>query len=247
MNRQLPCLAAALLLALHCGSIAAQDVADGHDTGSPQLVSLAEAFNDWLASNRPVTPHAVLRRSRPAGWDPDWSQSAIQKRKTEYLQFQGRQKAISTLGFDTADRIDAAILGANMARVHWSLEVLDRPRRDPGFYLDQSLGSLFEVLVRAPEPGASDIEELIRRLHRFPPLINAAKLQLEEVVGALAEETIARIDDVDARADAFDTALSPYVSDHLRYDFNVGMRAMRQSLTTYKDWLTLSLDRFNEP
>ncbi len=236
----------ALLMSAPVEPARAQEPHNEVQSSDPQLLALASEFGDWLAANRPVSPHAILRGARPMAWDPNWSRSALQQRKSEYLQFQGRHKAISTLGFNTGDRIDTAILGASMARVHWTLEVLDRPRRDPGFYLDQSLGSLFELLIQSPEPDEADVEELIRRLHRFTPLINAAKLELDEVVRSLAEESIATIGDANLRTDAFEAALSPYVSDRLRYDFNVGIRAMRQSLSTFKDWLTVSLERFRE-
>lgn len=244
MKRELARLAAAVLAAALSPGALAQEASGRPDTA---LVQLAEEFYGWLDANRPVEPFAVIRRPRPPGWSPDWSQKAVQQRKVEYLQFQGRLKALDTLGYDTADRIDALLLGAAIERVHWQLEVLARWRRDPGFYLDQSLGSLFERLIQAPEPGEADIEELIRRLHRFPAIINAAKAGLDRTVPPLSDAAVKRIGEVDARVDALQEALSPFVSDRLTYDFNVGIRAARQSLNSFKDWLTVSRPHFQEP
>jgi len=230
-----------------CYAQAPEDSAEPSRIPNPQLVGLAEEFQAWLAQNQPVSRHAVLRLQRPPEWEPDWSQTSLQRRKVEYLQLQGRLKAINTLGFDTADRVDAATLSAAMDRVHWELEVLSSPRRDPGFYLDQSLGSVFELLIQTPEPRQADIEALILRLKRFPGLINSAKLNLDRVVNVLAEAAIARIGDSEATITELEGALSNFVPASLAGDFEVGMRAARQSLSSYKDWLIVSLDRFQEP
>ena len=244
MNRRLYHLAVALLVAALPPALVAQEEPE---QSNPALLELAEEFYDWLDAHRPVEPFAAVRARRPPGWSPDWSMTAVQQRKVDYLQFQGRLKAVDALGYGSADRIDAHLLGAAMERVHWELEVLARWRRDPGFYLDQSLGSLFELLIQTPQPVEVDVEELIRRLHRFPEIINTAKLGLDRTVPLLADAAVARIGEVDARVDALQEALAPFVSEQLTYDFNVGIRAARQALTSYKDWLTVSRQRFQEP
>lgn len=243
MKQTLARLAAGLLAVLLSPGSLAQEAPE---RSKPALIELAEEFYAWLDAHRPVEPFAVVRARRPPGWSPDWSMTAVQQRKVEYLQFQGRVKSLNTLDYDTADRIDAHLLGAAMERVHWQLEVLASWRRDPGFYLDQSLGSLFELLIQSPQPAEADVEELIRRLHRFPAIINAAKLGLDRTVPLLAEAAVARIGEVNARVDALQEALAPFGSEQLKYDFNVGIRAARQALTSYKDWLTVSQPRFQE-
>lgn len=243
INRTLNLLAALLLLLAFSGPIRAQD----GDPPDPQLNALADEFRAWLAVNSPVTPFAADRLQRPGDWAPDWSRTSLQRRKTEYLQFQGRLKAVNTLGYDVANRIDAAMLGAALERVHWQLEVLASPRRDPGFYLDQALGSVFEVLVRSPQPGGDDLQAIILRLKRFTGVVNAAKLNLDRTVPALAEAALVRIGDVDARVDALQAALGPSVPEGMQDDFALGIRAASQSLASYKNWLSVSLERFVEP
>lgn len=235
-------------LALLLASPSFPGLAQSVPEASPrELLNFSHEFHAWLDANRPVTPFAVLRNTRPPGWAPDWSEGALHQRKLDYLRFQSRLKALESPEFEVGDQIDAAILKATIDGVHWDLEVLARHRRDPGFYLDQTLGSIFEVLIRTPEPTEADVAEVIRRLHRFTPIINEAKSGLDQTVPELADAAIARIGDADVRVDALKAGLDPFVSDRLRYDFNVGLRAARQSLTTFKDWLEVSFPRFEEP
>lgn len=214
---------------------------------NPGLATLGDEIHAWLAVNRSVSPNAFDRIPRPPGWQPDWSQTSLQQRKIEFLKLQARLKAVDALGFDTADRIDAAMLGATVAGVHWRLEVLASARRDPGFYIDQSLGSVFSLLAGSPEPSTEEIGEIITRLQGFTGLVNAAKLNLDRVVPELAEAAISRIGEVNARVDGLESALLPRVPESAQAALALGLRAARQSLASYKDWLSVSLPRFREP
>lgn len=229
-------------LTLPCAVTAQSD----SESSNPQLVDLAGEFYSWLSVNQPASPFAAVRPSRPVGWEPDWSQTALQQRKIEYIQFQGRLKALNAYGYDAGDRVDLALLGATMERVHWQIEVLANLRRDPGFYLDQSLGSLYELLIESPEPDEAAMEELVRRLLRFPSLINTAKLMLDRTVPTLADAAIARIGDVDSRIGYLEESLTPFLSEGLEDDFALGIRAARQSMMSFKDWLRVSHPRFTE-
>ena len=100
-------------------------------------------------------------------------------------------------------------------------------------------------MIEDPEPNEAVIEEIILRLKRFPAIINAAKLGLDESVGLLADAAVERIGDVDAKITALETALGPHVPANLGEEFELGTRAARQSLTSYKDWLTVSRGRFS--
>jgi hypothetical protein len=216
------------------------------ETSDPQLVDLAGEFYSWLSVNQPASPFAAIRTARPLGWEPDWSQTALQQRKIEYIQFQSRLKALNTSGYETGDLVDLALLGAAMERVHWQFEVLASPRRDPGFFLDQSLGSLYELLIESPQPDQAAMEELVRRLLRFPSLINTAKLMLDRTVPTLSDSAIARIGDEDTKISELEESLRPFVPRELESDFALGLRAAGQSLKSYKDWLIVSQPRFTE-
>lgn len=228
-----------------CLAIPHQASAQPGDSPDPQLMALAGEFYAWQSANQPSGPFALVRVDRPPDWQPDWSRAALQLRKSEFLAFQARQKSLNMQLTPTADLIDAALLGSSMARVYWELELLARHRRDPGFALDQSLGSIFELLIQNPEPKEEQLAELIVRLKRFPAIINAAKLGLDATVPALADATISKIGDVDTKIDDLEQALVSYVPEELEEEFTVGFRAARQSLFSYKDWLTLSRERFN--
>ena len=209
------------------------------------LIELGDEFLDWASINQPTTPFAATRPARPAGWQPDWSRTALQSRQRELLQFQSRMKSIDGGLVSISDRIDASVLAAKMARINWELEVLGSPGRDPGFALIQSLGSVFDILVVHPLPDESQLAEIIIRLKRFPSIINATKLELNSAVPELADAAIARIGDVDSNMDQLESALVEIAPDNLQNELADGIRAARQALSSYKDWLILSQPRFD--
>lgn len=236
-----------LILAIIVGFFPALAVAQNQGSSTNrELAALANEFETWRAINQPVTPSAILRINRPADWNSDWTQSALVQRKSEYRQLQSRQKSLNTLGYTTADRVDQVLLGAAMERIHWQLEILGIPRRNPGFYIEQTLGSVYEILIETPEPDQSRMEALTERLLLFPTLFNTAKLMLDHTVPELAQAAVERLGDTDQTVDLLEESLTPFLVAELEEDFALGLRAARQSLASYKDWLTASLPRFTE-
>ena len=109
------------------------------------LQRLSSDFWGWRAAEQPFSFDDIPRLDRPEGWAADWSASTIAKRRDELSDFENRWKA---LGTDVRDRsraetVDYLLVGSAIARARWELDYVRGWQRNPWFYLDQTLASVF--------------------------------------------------------------------------------------------------------
>src|SRR3954451_20025567 len=110
------------------------------------LEILAEEFWEWRAAQQPRSRDDIPRIGRPAGWLPDFSAAAVARYRREREGFADRLARIAP-GADRAAAVDARLVRSALARVRWELDVLRSWQRDPGFYVDQTLGCVFDLLT----------------------------------------------------------------------------------------------------
>ncbi len=130
-----------------CLGLAAPARSDETAELNPQLQQLAAEFFSWRRVQQPATGDDIPRVERPAGWVPDVSPARLAIDRVRYHEFLDRLAALDHTGYSRSDEVDAMLLGAAIKRIGWELDVLRAPQRNPWFYLDQTLGSVFELLV----------------------------------------------------------------------------------------------------
>jgi hypothetical protein len=81
-------------------------------------------------------------------------------------------------GAAVGDYVDARLLASAIGRVRFELDVVPLWRRDPWFYLDQSVGTVFEALLRPPPFGEERLEELWGLLDSFAATLQAGRENL---------------------------------------------------------------------
>ncbi len=163
--------------------------AEGDAVG--RLAVLGEEFWGWRSRQTPRTRDDIPRRDRPSGWLPAWSAGDV----SGYLvTLSGFEQRLAAIGGDlarsapVADYVDGRLLASAIARARFELEVLPLWRRDPWFYLDQSIGTVFDSLLRPPPFGAGRVDELLGRLAAIPATLAIAE---ENLSGSLAAELCA--------------------------------------------------------
>src|SRR5437667_4504411 len=114
------------------------------------LDDLAHDFWKWRASEMPVSSDDIPRLERPAGWVPDWSPTAVATYRKQVDEFGRRWSAIDVSQWSVPRQVDYRLIGSAIARVHWELDVLRGWQRNPSFYLDQTLGAYFHLLLQPP-------------------------------------------------------------------------------------------------
>ena len=142
------------------------------------LQGLANDFWNWRAQYAPFSGDDVNRLERPGGLR-DWSAAAVEKRSQELAALEARWKAIVPNESSIPEQVDYKLIGSALARVHWELEVNPRWKRDPNFYIEQTLTALVEALTIPPPFDAARSQEILTRIENIPGILESAAANLE--------------------------------------------------------------------
>src|SRR6202162_1028580 len=153
------------------------------------LQQLDSEFWEWRASEQPFSFDDIPRLDRPAGWAADWSSSTIAKRREELSGFENRWKAlgIPVSGRSRTETADYLLVGSAIARARWELDYVRGWQRNPWFYLDQTLASVFVSLTQPPPFGQARSAEVVRRIQAIPQIVVDAEANLKDPSRPLAE------------------------------------------------------------
>jgi uncharacterized protein (DUF885 family) len=156
---------------------------------------LANDFWSWRAKYAPFTGDDVNRIERPAG-TRDWSRASIDKQRKDLAEFEARWKKIDPAQSPIAKQVDYKLIGSALARVRWELDVNPRWRRDPNFYIAQTLTALAEALtVPAPYDEAHG-REILNRIENIPPILEEAAQNLDNPPAPFASVTIQALEGI---------------------------------------------------
>jgi len=186
------------------GSLVAQDSA-----ATARLRALSERFWTWRAAEQPASGDDIPRIPRPSGWVPDWSLTTVAARRKALGAFEGEWRAIDTTRWSRAAQVDYRLIGSALARVHWELDVTRGWRRNPLFYLEQTVGVLHEDLLRPPPFDSTRTRELVRHLERVPRTVQDARANLTDAVAPFAQLAISGLAGIRPRLDSVGRALGP--------------------------------------
>jgi uncharacterized protein (DUF885 family) len=156
---------------------------------------LANDFWSWRAKYAPFTGDDVNRIERPGG-TRDWSRASIDKQRKDLAEFEARWKKIDPAQSPIAKQVDYKLIGSALARVRWELDVNPRWRRDPNFYIAQTLTALAEALtVPAPYDEAQS-REILNRIDNIPPILEEAAQNLDNPPAPFASVTIQALEGI---------------------------------------------------
>jgi uncharacterized protein (DUF885 family) len=243
--RSLTALLVALLL-LTCSLSPMADEAPvsqtkGNAGTTLQIVSLD--FFEWRRTQQPAQGDDIPRVERPDGWHPDFSPDALEAYRQKYDEFIELVNGLDTTGWSVEEQVDARLLLAAVQRVRWELDILRAPHRNPLFYVDQTLGSVFELLVLSGPMTASRAENILLRLEHFPTTVRSAKSNLDEAIRPFAQLTIATLSDIDDRLRRMEAGLTPLFPEDLRNRLHKAVSQAISSLESYSTWLRRRLEK----
>jgi uncharacterized protein (DUF885 family) len=202
-----------------------------HAQQTNSLDKLASDFWTWRARYAPFTGDDVNRIERPGGMR-DWSRAKIDNERKELGEFEARWKKIDPRTWPIARQVDYRLIGSALSRVRWELDINPSWRRDPTFYIGQTLTPIVEALtVPAPYDDAQS-REILTRMENVPSILEQAAQNLErppapfarvaaqalenirphlhQMAGALAKSTTIKEQDLYAAADRAADALEKY-------------------------------------
>src|SRR5262245_3322779 len=212
-----------------------------------QLQQLASDFWIWRAANQPISSDDIPRIERPDGWVPDWSTQAIERRRRELTEFSGRHEAIDANSWPVPQQVDCRLIGSAIARVHWELNVTRGQERNPGFYVDQTLGLLFLSLLKPPPFTEARSNTIIRNLQSFGATVRQAKENLAgQAVRPFALAAIEKLVDVRIRLTKVSNAVAPLLTAVSAQERDAAARDAIRALESLHDWLNVELPRMQD-
>jgi hypothetical protein len=148
-------------------------------SGADVVDKLADDFWTWRAKYAPFTGDDVNRIERPGGIR-DWSRAAIDRQRKDLAEFEARWKKIDANGWPIPKQVDYRLIGSALGRVRWELDINPRWKRDPTFYIEQTLTPLVEALtVPAPYDEARS-REILTRLENIPAILQQGEANLDK-------------------------------------------------------------------
>jgi hypothetical protein len=234
--RKLMSILLLLLLAIY------QPLAAAEPEHDEALQTLAAKFFEWRRIQQPVSGDDIPRVERPHGWVPNYSPQALLDYQTGYDAFMRALEHLNQENWTLADQVDARLLRAAIERVHWELNVLKAPQRNPLFYVHQTLGSVFELLVLSSPITARRAENILLRLEQIPKTLKSARKNLNQPVRPFAHATIKMLDDVEDRLLALQSALQSEIPSELGERLEKSIKRAATALQAYSKWLSSDLD-----
>jgi len=173
--------------------IAATLTVRGEETAS--LDKLASDFWTWRARYAPFNGDDVPRMERPGGVR-DWSRASIEKRHKDLAEFEARWKKIDPHTWPIAWQVDHRLISSALSRVRWELDINPSWRRDPTFYVGQTLTAIVEALTVPAPYNEAQSREILTRIDNVPSILEQARQNLEKPPAPFARVTIQSLENI---------------------------------------------------
>ncbi|HEY0781202.1 MAG TPA: DUF885 domain-containing protein, partial [Thermoanaerobaculia bacterium] len=192
-------------------------------------------------AGQPISSDDIPRIARPAGWTPDWSAATVAARRRELDAVETRLRALADPGKPVAWQVDYRLVGSALARVRWELDGSRLWRRDPGFYLAQTLGAYVDALLPPPPFQPERSREIVLRLEAFPRILVDGRANLDQAVQPFARLAIEALADIGPRLRKSTAALRPQLAAASRAPLDKATDAAVTALESYRSWLTANV------
>jgi uncharacterized protein (DUF885 family) len=206
------------------------------------LQELARDFWQWRAIHQPLSYDDIPRIERPPGWVPDWSSQAISKRHDDMNRFHERWRQIDSASWSVSQKVDYRLIGSALARVQWELQFTRSHEIDPDFYVAQTLGSIYLLLLKPPPFDSMRSSEIVRRMSNIPRTVKEAKANLENnPVRAFALAAIEKLADVRNVLTKVVVELKPFLTPDFIAQLELTTDPAITALAEFRDWLEARL------
>jgi DTW domain-containing protein YfiP len=212
-----------------------------------QLQELATDFWVWRANNQPVSSDDIPRIERPRDWVPDWSRAAIGRRREELADLTKRWRDLDPRAWPIDQQVDYRLIGSALARVHFELEVICIHERNPGFYVDQTLGLLFLLLLRPPPFDEVRGRTILNALRSFRQSVTDGRENLSgKAIKPFALAANEKLSEARVRLTKVADELGPLLTAVSVSDLNDATNDAIAALEEFHDWLNSELAGMSE-
>jgi len=159
------------------------------------LAKLSDDFWTWRAKHAPFTGDDVNRIERPGG-TRDWSRATIDKQRKDLAAFEARWKKIDTSHWPVPQQVDYHLIGSALSRIRWELDRNPRWKRDPNFYIEQTLTALVEALTVPPPYDEAHSREILTRIDNIPSILQQGLENLDKPPAPFATVAIQNLEGI---------------------------------------------------
>src|SRR5437016_1545517 len=159
------------------------------------LDKLASDFWTWRARYAPFTGDDVNRIERPGG-TRDWSRAKIDNQRKELGEFEVRWKKIDSHSWPIAKQVDYRLIGSALARVRWELDINASWRRDPTFYIEQTLTPIVEALTVPGPYNEAQSREILTRIENIPSILEQGAQNLQKPPAPFTRVAVQALDNI---------------------------------------------------
>ena len=210
------------------------------------LQSLADDFFQWRKVTQPSTEDDILRVERPYGWTPDFSPDALERNKQKYIEYSTRLKNLKKENWSRSDSVDFLLMHSAIERVNWELNVLRSPYRNPDFYVHQTVGAVYELLLIHSPMNDQRMKNIILRLQSIPQTVEYAKKNLTEPVEPFAAVALENLSEITARLYKMRDGLLLISGRNFEDELNKAVEQASTSLENYKEWIEQNKSRMSK-
>ncbi|MEE9448801.1 MAG: DUF885 family protein [Ignavibacteriaceae bacterium] len=205
------------------------------------IQNLAQEFFEWRKNTQPCSGDDILRVERSNKWAPDYSPETLDIYRAKYIKFSQKLKNLPQENWSVTDSVDYLLLHSAIERVNWELNVLKLPNRNPDFYVDQTIGAVFELLLIHSQMDKIRAENIILRLNSIPYTIENAKVNLTEAVAPFAEIALRNLNDIKRKFYEMRDALNELFPLELNAKLNSAVELSVMALEDYIEWIKMEL------
>ena len=159
------------------------------------LDKLANDFWAWRAKYAPFTGDDV-NRIEPPGGTRDWSRASINKQRKDLAEFEARWKKLEPVQWAVPQQVDYRLIGSALARVRWELDINPRWKRDPNFYIAQTLTAVVEALTVPGPYDAARSREILTRIENIPSILQQGAENLDKPPAPFASVAIQALENI---------------------------------------------------
>jgi hypothetical protein len=201
---------------------------------------LGRDFWAWRAREQPRSFDDIPRLTRPAGWLPRWSSADVSGYRAAVAGFEDRLRSLPPAA-DRAEAVDRRLIRSACARVRWELDVLRVWQTQPAFYINQTIGVVFDALL-APEPEEARIAHVAELLEHTPRVLADGRANLaDEGVAEFGRVAIEQLADISAQVNDAMTALARRGSPELAGRLVTAAATAGGALAEFRDWVAGSV------
>jgi hypothetical protein len=110
-------------------------------------------------------------------------------------------------------------------------------RENPDFYVQQSLGSVYAVILPPPPIQADRQMQLLSRLELIPETLSDARANLTDMRAPYVRVALHTLEGIEGRLQGFKEAMQIQLAEDNKTKFDKDVTAAQEALVSYRTWL----------